>query len=384
MEIVLFSTADWDNPFWTNKQHVATELAKIGHKVLYIDSVGLRSPSIKSKGDYKRIVKRLKKGLSLPKKVKDNIWVWSPLAIPYRQFGVVNFINRLYFLGALGFLRFVLNFNFKDILWTYSPITGDYFDLKSFRCVLYHCVDEIKFQPGMPIDLIEKKEFQLCLGAKLIFTTSLNLYNSKKKINHNTFYHPNVADFDHFNSATSFVRENKFKRPTIGFIGAISQYKLDFNLIKKVCLELNEFEFIFGGKIGEGDPTTNIDKLKYIPNLNFIGPVDYEKLPELLSSFDVCIIPSALNPYTENMFPMKFFEYLSARKPIVTTAIPALKEFSDFYFESNDSDEFCANIKRALKVDEDFLNKGIILAMGNTYELRTKEMLRKIELLTEE
>ncbi|PLM63747.1 glycosyltransferase family 1 protein, partial [Klebsiella pneumoniae] len=41
-DIVLLSTADWDNPFWTNKQHVAVELSRLGYKVFYIDSLGLR------------------------------------------------------------------------------------------------------------------------------------------------------------------------------------------------------------------------------------------------------------------------------------------------------------------------------------------------------
>lgn len=28
-DIVVLSTADWDNPFWTNKQHVTVELGKV-------------------------------------------------------------------------------------------------------------------------------------------------------------------------------------------------------------------------------------------------------------------------------------------------------------------------------------------------------------------
>ena len=47
-DIVLVSTADWDNPFWTNKQHVAVELARQGCKVLYVESSGLRRPSLSS------------------------------------------------------------------------------------------------------------------------------------------------------------------------------------------------------------------------------------------------------------------------------------------------------------------------------------------------
>ena len=45
LNIVMLSTAEWDNPFWTNKQHTACSLAKAGHRIFYIESLGLRSPS---------------------------------------------------------------------------------------------------------------------------------------------------------------------------------------------------------------------------------------------------------------------------------------------------------------------------------------------------
>ena len=61
-DVVLLATADWANPFWTNKQHVAVELARRGHRVLYVDSLGLRRPSA-SQHDFGRILKRLVRGL---------------------------------------------------------------------------------------------------------------------------------------------------------------------------------------------------------------------------------------------------------------------------------------------------------------------------------
>ena len=36
-DIVLLSTADWDHPLWTNKQHVACALAAEGERVLYVE-----------------------------------------------------------------------------------------------------------------------------------------------------------------------------------------------------------------------------------------------------------------------------------------------------------------------------------------------------------
>ena len=56
-DIILISTADWSNPYWTNKQHTAISLSKKGKRILYIDSLGLRGPTV-SLTDGKRIIKR--------------------------------------------------------------------------------------------------------------------------------------------------------------------------------------------------------------------------------------------------------------------------------------------------------------------------------------
>ena len=56
-DVVLLATADWDHPFWTNKQHVAVALASLGHRVLYVESVGLRPPRMEVQ-DLRRIWRR--------------------------------------------------------------------------------------------------------------------------------------------------------------------------------------------------------------------------------------------------------------------------------------------------------------------------------------
>ena len=58
-DVILLSTADWDHPLWTNKQHQAVALAKAGHRVLYIDSLGIRGPRAEG-ADVRRILRRLK------------------------------------------------------------------------------------------------------------------------------------------------------------------------------------------------------------------------------------------------------------------------------------------------------------------------------------
>ena len=101
-DIVLLSTADWDNPFWTNKQHVASELARRGHRVFYIESLGLRRPSA-SAADVSRILRRLRRAVAMPRAVRENLWVWSPVVLPFQRYGVVRAFNRFLLKSMLAF-----------------------------------------------------------------------------------------------------------------------------------------------------------------------------------------------------------------------------------------------------------------------------------------
>ena len=74
LDIIMLSTAEWDNPFWTNKQHTACSLAELGHRVFYIESLGLRSPDASHGRDWVRLFKRLLRAFLPPKRVKKNIF----------------------------------------------------------------------------------------------------------------------------------------------------------------------------------------------------------------------------------------------------------------------------------------------------------------------
>lgn len=375
---ILFSTADWDNPFWTNKQHVAMELARLGNTVLYIDSLGLRQPSVGSNSDVRRIFKRLLKGFSFPKKVRDNIYVWSPITLPFRQYKLVNFINYWFFRSFFNVYLKYLDIDRDAILWTYSPITSAYLDLSKFELVVYHCVDEIKYQPGMPMAFIENHEELLSKSADIIFTTSKNLQESRSRLNSECYYFPNVADFAHFNKASfpgEIPSDIQFENQVVGFIGAISSYKLDFTLIKEVAVSLPSVEFVFIGKVGEGDPETDIALLEEVSNIHFLGPRNYNVLPDYLRGFDVAIIPSLINDYTINMFPMKFFEYLSAGKPVVATNLPALSDYTKYFYLSDSTAGFIDQIRAALRHDHFNKHDQLSFAKQFTYESRMKEML---------
>ena len=376
--LILLSTADWDNPFWTNKQHVACELAARGCRVLYIDSLGLRRPSASAQ-DLARIARRLGKAAAMLRLVRENLWVWSPALLPLQRYGAVRAFNRALFSTLLGACRRRLGMP-NATLWTYNPMTTRLLDIDGFDRIVYHCVDDIGVQPGMPALVLAAAEKQLVERADIVFATSPRLAETRKAWNPATHYLPNVADYDHFVKAldpATIVPGDlaALPRPRVGFIGAISGYKLDFALIRRIAALRPDWSIVLIGKIGEGDPWTDRRSIEGVPNLHLLGPRPYATLPAYLKGFDAAMLPSARNEYTESMFPMKFFEYLAAGRPVVSVQLPALAEFSHVARLCGSADAFVEGLAAAIEGGGAPLETRLALARRHTYVARMDRML---------
>ena len=383
-DVVMLSTADWDNPFWTNKQHVAVQLAASGCRVFYIDSLGIRRPSASAQ-DTRRILKRLYKLFTGPRPVRENIWVWSPFVIPLQRFGFIRQFNKLLLSAMLKFYMKRLGVK-QEILWTYNPLTVYLLSLKGFDKVIYHCVDDIKSQPGMPVNIIEKSEQDLVKKSHLVFAVSPKLVETRGVWNPNTFYFPNVADFRHFSRAReqeTVIPSDLLKIPVprIGFIGAISDYKVDFDLLRYMARTRPGWSIVLIGKVGEGDPWTKTGVFQDVLNIHLLGPRPYAELPCYLKGFDVAILPNMLNEYTESMFPMKFFEYLAAGKPVVSVDLPALRAYRNVVRIAQSHQDFVKGIDEALNDTVSSREERIAVAKEHTYEKRMHKMLQLVEAL---
>ena len=332
-DVVLLATADWDHPFWTNKQHVAVAMAQLGHRVLYVESVGLRPPRLEGQ-DLGRIWRRLRRGLRPPRRVAEGIWVWSPLLIPAAYGGWKQSMNQFVFGVLLELWRRLLGFK-PDLFWTYNPLTGLLLALPQdkYRQLVYHCVDDLTAQPCMPSALIAEKEQCLCSASDQVFVTSPELLRTRSRFSRHIRYDPNVADVEHFAQARSpglpwpLEFSDLPNGPKLGFVGAVSAYKLDLNLLEALAKHRPDCQIVLIGRVGEGDPDTDLSKLLNCSNVHLLGPRPYAQLPRYLKAFDLGLLPCPINNYTRSMFPMKFFEYLAAGLPVIATRLPALEEY---------------------------------------------------------
>ena len=132
-DIVLCSTAEWDNPFWTNKQHVASVLAQRGHRVFYIESLGLRRPSAsaprRSPGFYDAL-RRRPRGPRAGR--RQPLGLVSPSSCRSRGTDGYEPSTGSFLHIGLSMQMAVRGLR-KDLLWTYNPMTTRLLGVERWR-----------------------------------------------------------------------------------------------------------------------------------------------------------------------------------------------------------------------------------------------------------
>ena len=95
---------------------------------------------------------------------------------------------------------------------------------------------------------------------------------------------------------------------------------------------------------------------------------------------NVGLLPCVLNQYTRAMFPMKFFEYLAAGLPVVSTRLPSLEEFAEYIDFANTAEEFASIINQILSNSSHFDDRRVKkLVSKYSYRKRTETMINIIE-----
>jgi glycosyltransferase involved in cell wall biosynthesis len=383
---VLFSTADWDPPYWTNKQHTAALLGQRGTLVLYIESVGLRAPSANSGKDWSRIGKRLITGLrSLirgPKHVQPNVWVLSPLVVPFKHSHAwVRWFNQS--LMQLQISRFLRVRQLKSpLIWTYHPFMLNVLKGMNTGKLVYHCVDDLSAIPGIDAPAYKAAERNLLEKADVVFATAIALAEQCARFNANTHFLANVVDADHFGKAflTNAIPADLrcIPEPRLGYHGVLSDFKIDFQLLMDVARLNPKWSFVFIGEEREGQKSSMIQELSLLPNVHFLGYRAYEVLPEYLRGIQVGLLPSLINEYTRGMFPMKYYEYLAAGVPVVSTPLSFSNPALAGLLTGATAEAFAAAVEDQLSRGRFDRTQAIEFVGDNTWNIRLVKMLEEI------
>ena len=383
MSIIFLSNQLFDYPLKTNKWHVATRVAAIGHDVLFVD------PPIRFRKFLKQIFQgrwSLRRILTFNYRPQKNLIVYTP----------VGLVPKLYPFGRrLETIFGRLKKRTRNILWVYHVEMGglEKFIEKIPRDLLiYDCVDNY---PAFPRyrdkpelrEWVVAREKWLAKKADLIFTTAPGLQERLSKLNPNTHYVGNAGDYGRFHlpggERRSEVELHLRGGISIGFSGAIDSYKVNLPLLVKIAKAYPKYSLVLVGPTGVADDEPNLKELESLPNVRLLGEKPYEEMPQYFSQFDIYIIPFNLNEYTVGgCFPVKFFDALAAGLPTVVTNLPCYQDFSKVCYTARDEKDFIRLVKAALEENStDKISARQKVAKENSWDIKVDRMLSIIKSL---
>lgn len=156
----------------------------------------------------------------------------------------------------------------------------------------------------------------------------------------------------------------------IGYFGHLTDAWFDWDMLKSIARNQSEWTFHI---IGYGAP----DYLDLPDNIILYGKKPPEELPKFAAYWDVAIIPFVNNELTRGVNPIKVFEYLQLRLPVVAADMPEIAEYPYVTLAIGEEQFRQAIIEAAgIRMEDERVQKFI---EENTWENKCQELLECIE-----
>lgn len=382
-DIICISSIDWDF-IWQGHQEIMTRLARNGNRVLFVENTGVRAPKLTDLGRIKRRLTNWKRGLHGIRKVEENLYVYSPLVIPFPYFRFARFVNKRIVFSVLFKWLKAIGFS-EPIVWVFLP-TGLSLDIISAvepKVLIYYCIDSFQSSSKEAVR-IKHTERLILKKADMAFVTSSELSDYCAQWNKNVHYFPFGVNIENFKNILCTPRKipddiGKVKKPVVGYVGGLHKW-MDYDLLRFIADENKNISFVFCGPI-----QTDVSKIQNLSNVFLLGQKDQKSLPGYVAEFDVSIIPYRITEYTRNVYPTKLNEYLSMGKRVISTNLPEVikfnKENNGIVQIAQSKEEFSDRVKEALssRPDSGESEAAVKIAEKNSWTSRLEEMSLLIE-----
>jgi glycosyltransferase involved in cell wall biosynthesis len=134
--------------------------------------------------------------------------------------------------------------------------------------------------------------------------------------------------------------------PVVGYHGAVARW-FDFDLFEGVAVRLSSYDFAIVGPVDD-EAKERVEHLALLPNVHLVGAVPSDEIPQYVAAFDVGTIPFVVDELTRGVSPLKMYEYLAARVPVVSTPLPVC-EAHPVVRTASSPESFASEVLEALK-----------------------------------
>lgn len=242
----------------------------------------------------------------------------------------------------------VVIFSFKpNFIWITSPFQFNFFFKSDRKILIYDCMDNHKefFNSKNLKNEIAELEKNINKFGSTVFASSEHLLKkfskNKSHLINNAFSLNWVNQIrGNINLSKSKIKNNN--KIVLGYFGTISKwidYDLLINIVKnnpQVLIKL----------IG---PTESIPKKIYsFKSVQFLAPASHSTLTSVIKDIDIFIMPFKVNKLIQSVDPVKVYEYILLKKPVIVPWYSELSKFSSYIDFYNDFSEFNNYIREFL------------------------------------
>lgn len=307
---------------------------------------------------------------------------------------MVNFYNRSYWIYMLQMMA--LECDLPKIYHIVGTDTGTSLDdikwLKSIGySIEFEVSDEISREifPGITNQTLERYEAVLHDEDVVVVTTADRLYQKaisyRKK---NVVLSPNAATVSDWIFPTGVqinppeeLKELVEKGKTIvGFYGSFGSW-LDYDYIRYLAESRPDYAIVMiGYDYDSGTGGFAKSKIGEVKNVHVISAKPYKQLKYYSHFFDVAILPFRQYGLSDSVSPVKIFEHMAQRIPVVATDIYECRKYPTILL-SKSKQEFVENVDKGIRYrkDAEYGDRLFKCAMENSWSKRAEPILMQLE-----
>lgn len=318
--------------------------------------------------------KNNRKGLQKGNAIKRNLRPYFSIPSLGGKIPGVQRMNR--FLHKLQFRVYFYTVR-PELIWVTHPDQLAMLPSRFAGLVIYDCMDDyeaIEMNQSRRGE-ISKQESDLVRRADVIFTSSQAI---RLRLLQNYQANPNKVflvrnGYDAKWKAAAQTQPAPEKKLRIGYFGTIGRW-FDFNLLQTSLEQIPEIEYHLFGALEKDVTIPQCDRLVYH------GVMEHSLLPQLADEIDVFVMPFQLTQVVESVDPVKLYEYIFMRKPIVCVRYEEVEWFEPFVLFYQTQEMYIDHLKRLLAGNvplysdeqaQDFLD-------GNSWFCRGKQVCQAL------
>lgn len=315
---------DWYSPLESSVRQITTEFRRRGSRVLWINPLPIRFPSVNRPDFRKKVINKAKTHTRVLRRAAPDVQVYSPVYLPvFSPWGMK--LNRILVSLQVFLVKILLGFRSPLVIgseftcWYAMPAIRrhPFFfhfadKISAFREVASH-PERRKVLEDMEAEIIREADVAGC-SSRMIHKHVLDAAAAHGLETEGILYLPHAVDAKIFRSAREAADPEDIAglaRPIAGYYGSLTQAN-DKATFLAAAKALPEWSFVFIGKV-VGD----YDELASLDNVHFLGPRAHADIPRYGRCFDVCFMGWLPHEWITNCFPLKTMEYLLLGKPIV-------------------------------------------------------------------